>query len=249
MALSTIAITDGDGGHRLATAEITQGGETVSLTRVVLENFADAAPDTFGVVVLPVPAAAKGDLALVWGANGSDRRICIPRIEVQQIGAATTNTLIRISVLPQSVQGDAGVRAREVGQLLVPQPVDPRGPLTMIGVNENTYPGTVTHVSDAYGGLQAGDDFLYGLVPDVPDDLAPGPIDPYNLISYTAQRYAIKPMALSTDVADFQTLVFDFAKSGQYPTVLGGAGISIQTDADMNDAELLVRITLMQSEV
>jgi hypothetical protein len=249
--LSTISITEGDGGRRLATAEITQGGETVSLTRVVVENFADAAPDTFAVVVSPVPAGAIGALAVVWGANGSDRRICVPKIELQQISAATSNSLVRVSIHPIEVGditsgGGVGFPAREAGQLLVPQPVDPRGPLTMIAVNENTYDGVATDGFDSWGGLQYPTGA--GEFPGFPDDLSSGAIDYDNPSGYTAQRYAVKTMNLSTSAVDFQRVEFDFSQTGKYIAASSVQGIAVQVDSDMNGAQVLIRITMIESE-
>ena len=251
MPLSTISITEGDGGRRLATAEITQGGETVSLTRVLVENFADAAPDTFAVVVSPVPAGAIGALALIWGANGSDRRICVPKIELQQISAATANSLVRVSIHPIEVgdiisSGGVGFPAREAGQILVPQPVDSRGPLTMIGVNENSYDGVATDGFQNWGGLQypTGAEAL----PRFPDDLASGAIDYGVRSTYTAQRYAVKTMNLSTSAADFQRVEFDFSRTGKYIAASSAQGIAVQVDNDMNGAEVLIRITMIESE-
>lgn len=253
MPLSSIPITDGEGDKRLATATITQSGDTVSLPRIIYEGFADAAPDTFSVVALPKPAAASGDLVLIWGANGSDRQIYVPRIEIQQIKAATSNTLIRLSVMPKNILADEGTQLREMGQILVPQPVDPRGPLTMIGVNESTYTGTVTYGGETFGGLYVGSPFPW-LAPQpeagtLPDPLASGAIDPVNPGAYRAWRYAVKPLLLSTAQADFDSVVFDFAKLGQYPMIRGGGAITVQTDDDMNDGEILIRITMIQHEV
>ena len=251
MPLSTISITEGDGGRRLATAEITQGGETVSLTRVVVENFADAAPDTFAVVVSPVPAGAIGDLAVVWGANGSDRRICVPKIEIEQIGVATTNSLVRVSIHPIEIGditqvGGVGFNARAIGQLLVPQPVDPRGPLTMIGVNENTYDGVATDGFDSWGGLSYPPNA--GVIYEFPDDLSSGAIDYNNPLAYTVERYAVKTMNLSTNAADFQRVEFDFSQTGKYIAASSARGIAVQVDSDMNGAEVLIRITMIESE-
>ena len=251
MPLSTISITEGDGGRRLATAEITQGGETVSLTRVLVENFADAAPDTFAVVVSPVPAGAIGALAVVWGANGSDRRICVPKIELQQISAATSNSLVRVSIHPIEIGdttqvGGVGFNARTAGQLLVPQPVDPRGPLTMIAVNENTYDGTGTDTEGDYGGLQYAN--AVGGYPYFPEPGEGGPIDYDNPSGWMAQRYAVKTMNLSTSAADFQRVEFDFSRTGKYIAASSAQGIAVQVDNDMNGAEVLIRITMIESE-
>ena len=116
----------------------------------------------------------------------------------------------------------------------------------MIGVNENTYDGVKTSAPYRWGGLQYPTDA--GEFPEFPDDLDSGAIDYNNRSAYTAQRYAVKTMNLSTSAADFQRVEFDFSQTGKYIAASSVQGIAVQVDSDMNGAEVLIRITMIESE-
>jgi hypothetical protein len=109
MSLGTISITEGSGDKLLATSTIVQGGQTVSLQRVIVENFGNAAPDTYASAVFPTSATSAGVLLSIenTGAN-TNRALYVARIEIEQIGVATTGASVRFDFGRTDENGTGG---------------------------------------------------------------------------------------------------------------------------------------------
>jgi hypothetical protein len=138
MALGAIPVTDGSGDHLLATATVVQNGQTVDLQRVIVENFGNAAPDTYASAVFPVSAASGGILLAIenTGAN-TNRALYVARVEIEQIGLATAGATVRFDFGRTDENGTGGDER-------IPLAVDPSVTDTAIRlrVSSNATPDT-----------------------------------------------------------------------------------------------------------